>query len=237
MGKLNLAIPGTGTLALTGSGEYLPGMDDVDRFLMAQLAEPARVVCLPTAAGTEGTARVRYWMELGVQHFQDLGAQAADALPVIDRVSAENAAYAERVLQANFVYLSGGKPPYLFDTLRGTAVWQAVEEVVRRGGVVAGCSAGAMIFGERVLSGPGRLLPFDGFGWVKGAYIIPHFDEMPGALADAAGLLLRGLRMVGVEGYTALVAGGQGVCVRGKGAVELRLDGTKERIVQAAGWW
>ncbi len=224
-------------MALTGAGEYLPGMDAVDRFLMAQLAEPARVVCLPTGAGSEGPARVRYWMELGVQHFVRLGAASAESLEVIDRVSADNPTNADRVRQANFVYLSGGKPPYLYDSLRGTAVWQAVEEVVRHGGVAAGCSAGAMIFGERVLSGPGRLLPFDGFGWLKKAYVIPHFDEMPGALAEAAGLLLHGLQMVGVEGYTALVAGPQGVCVRGRGSVELRNGGEKERVQEAAGWW
>lgn len=236
MQNFKLAIPGAGILALTGAGEYLPGMDGVDRFLLAQLGEPARVVCLPTAAGTEGHSRVHYWMDLGVEHFRGLGVEQAEALEVIDRQGAEDEANAARVRQANFVYFSGGKPPYLFDTLNGTAVWRAVEEVARRGGVVAGCSAGAMIFGERVLSGPGRLLPFDGFGWLQGSYVIPHFDEMPGSLADAAGLLLRGLRMVGVEGFTALVAGPQGVCVRGRGAVEVRERGEKVRFREDGGW-
>ncbi len=42
-------------LALVGSGEYLPSMEAVDRFLLGQLNTEAHVVCLPTAAGTEGT--------------------------------------------------------------------------------------------------------------------------------------------------------------------------------------
>ena len=45
-------------LALVGSGEYLPPMDPVDRILLSRLPGPPRVVCLPTAAGTEGAERI-----------------------------------------------------------------------------------------------------------------------------------------------------------------------------------
>ncbi len=41
------------TIALVGSGEYLPPMEAVDRDLIRRLEKPARVVCLPTAAGKE----------------------------------------------------------------------------------------------------------------------------------------------------------------------------------------
>ena len=42
-----------GLIALLGSGEYLPVMDDVDRYLLANCGADGRkphVVCLPTAA-------------------------------------------------------------------------------------------------------------------------------------------------------------------------------------------
>ena len=68
-------------LALVGSGEYLPPIEAVDRALLERLDGPARVVCLPTAAGTEGAERIRYWSELGVRHFARLGA-AAEAVGV-----------------------------------------------------------------------------------------------------------------------------------------------------------
>ena len=45
-------------LALVGSGEYLPRMEPVDRRLLASLPDAPRVVCLPTAAGTEGSKRI-----------------------------------------------------------------------------------------------------------------------------------------------------------------------------------
>ena len=60
-------------IAMVGSGEYLPEMEPVDRYLMEQLGEPARVTCLPTAAGTEGAERIAYWSDLGVEHFTAMG--------------------------------------------------------------------------------------------------------------------------------------------------------------------
>ena len=86
----------TGTLALVGSGEYLQLIEPLDRFLLAQLNTEPRVVGLPTAAGTEGGERIGYWSRLGEEHFRRLGAQA-EALPVIDRASAEDEALAQRI--------------------------------------------------------------------------------------------------------------------------------------------
>jgi peptidase E len=217
-----------GTLALVGSGEYLPGMEDVDRFLLSRLAGPARVVCLPTAAGTEGAERIQYWIDLGVAHFQKLGVDWAEGLPVVDHASACDVTFARRIDEANFVYLSGGKPPYLYQSLAGTPVWDAITGVLERGGVVVGCSAGAMIFGERLLSGPGRMEATNGFGYLHKAYVIPHYDELPAVVVQGAALLLRSWTMVGVDGYTALVAGPTGLSVHGKGRVEIRLNGEKK---------
>ncbi len=62
-------------LALVGSGEYLPAMEPVDRYLIELLQPPVRVVCIPTAAGTEGEDRLRYWLDLGAAHFNHLGVE------------------------------------------------------------------------------------------------------------------------------------------------------------------
>ena len=108
-------------LALVGSGEYLPSIASVDRELIRRLAAPVRVVCLPTTVGTEGDECIDYWSRLGVDHFTSLGVQA-QALPVIDRASADDPALAAVVAQANFIYLSGGQPDYLHRTLDGSLV-------------------------------------------------------------------------------------------------------------------
>jgi len=219
--SLTVNLPGPGTLALVGSGEYLPGMQEVDRWLLQQLAEPARVITLATAAGTEGAGRLRYWDGLGAQHFTSLGVENVQALPVIDRKSAEDNRLADLIQQANFVYLSGGKPGYLYQTLLNTPVWSAICEVLQRGGVVAGCSAGAMIFGEQIPGIRNILQLGPGFDFLPGVFIIPHFDEIPELIRTGLRSLHHQIKMVGVEGFTALVCTSQGCRVRGRGQVSI----------------
>jgi cyanophycinase len=205
-------------LVLVGSGEYLPEMQNVDRYLLEELGDQPSVVCLPTAAGTEGQERIAYWSHLGENYFRSLGVNAT-TVPVINRQDAQNAGMAEQVRTANFIYLSGGKPEYLLATLKDSLVWQAIQEVIALGGVLAGCSAGAMILGEKIPSFPTWR---DALNLLEGAVIIPHFDEMPAWLV---GLLRRWMgreaRMVGVPGFTALAVNEKSCKVLGKGSVTL----------------
>ena len=94
---LNYKVPVGGTVALVGSGEYLPPMRPVDEWLLRQLKEPPRVVCLPTAAGTEGADRIRYWKKLGAEHFTALGVSQVESLDIIDRNSAQSQSLADQV--------------------------------------------------------------------------------------------------------------------------------------------
>ena len=202
--------------ALVGSGEYLPGMEAVDRELLGRLPQPPRVVCLPTAAGQEGRERIGYWSQLGIDHFTRLGARV-EALPVIDRASAHNADHARAIAEANFVYLSGGKPTYLYKTLAGSPAWQAILSVLARGGLLAGCSAGAMILGEKILGFP-FLKP--GFDFLPGSLVMPHYDELSKNLRGLVHLLAgRALTVLGIEGNTALVITGTHAEVLGNGGV------------------
>jgi cyanophycinase len=203
-------------LALVGSGEYLPPMEAVDRYLLGLLKTEPHVVCLPTAAGTEGSARISYWLELGKAHFSRLGVQV-ESLPVIDQASANHAGFVERIQQANFIYLSGGKPDYLYRTLTNSMAWAAIMEVVNKGGVLAGCSAGAMIMGARI---PGFPRSQPAFGLLPGTIIMPHFDEIPKAMINALRLWARGeTTLLGIDGNTALVGGDEGYQVVGSGGV------------------
>lgn len=207
-----------GTVALVGAGEYLPPMEAVDRRLLARLDKP-RVVCLPTAAGTEGAERIAYWSTLGVAHFQKLGVPVS-AVDVIDRATASDEAYAAQVRAANFVYLSGGRPAYLAETLAGTPVWDAILDVLARGGVVAGCSAGAMIFGAKVPHLPPPPVWVPAFALLPDVVIVPHFDEMGGFLVQIMHWVLgSGYTLVGIDGNTALVCADSTYTVAGLGGV------------------
>ena len=215
-------------LALIGSGEYLAPMEPVDRALLARLSpsptsslglrSEARVVCLPTAAGSEGPERVAYWSELGVNYFSRLGVDV-EALPVIDVPSANNPDLAGRIRQADFVYLSGGRPNYLLSTLKGSLVWEAIQSVLARGGILAGCSAGAMILGERIPAFP---VWQRAFNLLPGAVVVPHFDEMPESFSKTMRLFVsRDKVLVGIDGYTALVLQGEQLQVLGRGGVTI----------------
>jgi cyanophycinase len=170
-----------GLIALVGSGEYLPVMEDVDRHLLAHCGANGRkpkVVCLPTAAGEEGAASVSRWMRMGEEHFNLLGAEVR-SLHVTKRAEADDPANAELVAEADLVYCSGGNPHYLHQTLHGSKLWQAAEKAFERGAVYAGCSAGAMIMGEHMPDF--RTLGIRqkaAFGVLPRATIFPHFDQM-----------------------------------------------------------
>ena len=205
-------------LALVGSGEYLPPMEPVDRQLIERLDTAPNVVCLPTAAGQEGEERIRYWSDLGEKHFSGLGAKV-ESLPILDRAGALEIRWAERIAQANFIYLSGGKPDYLYRSLQDTPVWGAILAVHQSGGVVAGCSAGAMIMGARLLGFPG-LQP--AFGLIPGTVIVPHFDEIPAVFVKTVQFLAaRDKTVVGIEGNTALVVDRNQREVLGSGGVTI----------------
>src|SRR5258708_25487082 len=63
-----------GPLALVGSGEFTPAMEEIDRGLLQ--GRPQRAVFLPTAAAPEGEETLRYWVELGEAHYRRLGVEA-----------------------------------------------------------------------------------------------------------------------------------------------------------------
>ena len=204
-----------GLIALVGSGEYLPVMEEVDRHLLASLntdGRKPRVVCLPTAAGKEGDQSINRWSNMGLAHFQRLGAEVT-ALRIIDRDSANDEGFASILENADLIYFSGGNPGYLYETMIDTRAWNAARRAWARGAVYAGCSAGAMILAKRMPSF--RLMKTqEAFGIVPAEYIIPHFDAFPVVWKPMVSLLQKqlkeGQRMIGVDEDTALIGSLQG---------------------------
>ena len=165
-----------GPVALVGSGEYLPVMTEVEAGLIA--GRPPRYVQLPTAAGQEGPGSLSRWVGLGAEQAQRLGVEAVPVM-AIDRETADDPALADLVQGAGLIYLSGGSPPYVADTLRDTRVWSAIRREWEAGAALAGCSAGAIALTDwvpniRAPEAPAR----EGLGVVKGVRVLPHFDRM-----------------------------------------------------------
>src|SRR5262245_66409563 len=104
---------GSGPIALVGSGEFLPVMEEIDAGLLAASGRPRpRVAILPTASWPDGEEVFRRWATMGAEHFANLGAEVEPVL-VRDRLDADDEAPAQAIGEADLVYLSGGKPKHL----------------------------------------------------------------------------------------------------------------------------
>jgi cyanophycinase-like exopeptidase len=140
---------GSGPIALVGSGEFLPAMEEVDAGLLAAASRSRpRVAIMPTASWPDGEEVFRRWAAMGAAHFTALGAEVEPVL-VRDRFDADDDRYAQAIGEADLVYLSGGKPGHLTESLLGTRVGAALAEAHARGATLAGCSAGAMTLASR----------------------------------------------------------------------------------------
>jgi cyanophycinase len=225
-----------GPLALVGSGEYLPELAEVEAGLLA--GRPPRYVQLATAAVPDGPTVVQRWHDLGTAQAERLGVEAV-IVAVGDRDDAEDGDLAALVAGAGLVYLSGGNPTYLADTLRDTRVWAAIVAAWEGGAALAGCSAGAMAVTSWVPSlrnprGGGTV----GLGLLPHVRVIPHFDAFAARIPDLAARFLlphdNGVTLVGVDERTALVGGPEEWTVQGhRSAWVLTRDGREEYPVGA----
>ncbi len=227
----------SGLVALLGSGEFTAAMLDVDRALLAATGRSRpRVAIVPTASWPDGEATFRGWIEQGAAHFGALGAEV-EAVELRGREDADDPAWAQAIGEADLVYLSGGKPGHLLAALADTRAGAALRDVHARGGVVAGCSAGAMVLAARQPRVAARRflrVPAgwqDGLGFVEGAAIVPHYDAFPEVLAVLMVLAApRGTAVLGLDEETAVV-GRDGLWqVRGRGRVTIWCGRRRTRL-------
>jgi cyanophycinase len=211
----------TGPVALVGSGEYLPVMAPVEAMLLE--GRPPLFVQLPTAAALEGEASLSRWVSLGRTQADRLGVTAVPVL-VRDRRDAESTELAALIDGAGLVYLSGGNPAHLAETLRGTRVWAAIRETWEAGAALAGCSAGAIALTSWVphLRNPLRA-PDPGLDVVPHVRVIPHFDKFLGWMPDLVDRFLAkappGVTVLGIDEDTALVGDAGTWTVHGRQSV------------------
>lgn len=173
-----------GRIALVGSGEYLPVMDDIDRLLLDSVGGPstARVVIMATAAGLEHPSSPQRWTDMGLRHFRALGVGSVTPATILHRSDALDPQWLPILDQADFYYFSGGNPQHVIDVFHDTPAWHVITTRHASGAVLAGCSAGAMAMGGRVLGL--RALREGGLpqwkpalGVLPSVAVVPHFDR------------------------------------------------------------
>ena len=201
-----------GSLALVGSGEYLPAMAEFEKSLIddgVRNGKQAKYIQIPTAAGRESEDRLKYWENLGKRQGDLLGIETI-FLPIFNREDANNPDLANQIADSALMYMSGGDPHYLAQTLMGTLVWDAIVGNWLGGASLAGCSAGAMVLSSHIPNF--RLLkstPTAGLNLLPEIRVIPHFNKFFKWIPESAAKLLLhvpdGSILIGVDELTAIV--------------------------------
>ena len=201
-----------GSLALVGSGEYLPAMASFEKSLLDDGIKNGKrpiYIQIPTAAGKESSDRLEYWKQLGQEQAKRLGVDSI-FLPIFTREDANNPEYAALIKDSALMYMSGGDPHYLAETLLGTTLWEAIQENWVTGASLAGCSAGAMVLSSHIPNF--RLLkksPSPGLSLLPEIRVIPHFNKFFKWIPESAAKVLLHVPddsiLIGVDELTAIV--------------------------------
>lgn len=176
-----------------------------------------------------------------------------------DPAAADDPDFVKPLLEATGVWFSGGDQSrlnyrYVGDFPKKTKFQQSLVDLLVRGGVVGGTSAGTAAMPEIMTmweerakaDAPARIYAAHGLGLFDKAIVEQHFDARGGRLERFTGLLRDNARLdelttrpntgermigIGVEEPAALVARGQELSVCGEGSVHLFLKSNGGRTV------
>jgi cyanophycinase len=199
-----------GPIALVGSGEYLVQMREFEGSLLTGRA--AKYVQLATASVPDGPQVVKRWHDLGRSQAAALGVEAV-IVPVTNVDDANRPEFVEMIRGAGLIYLSGGDPGFLANTLRDSAIWDAIVNEWKTGAALAGCSAGAMAMTSWI---PSIRHPKEGgtvgLGLLPQLRVIPHFDRFAARIPDVFTRFLlpddKNISVIGIDEDTAIVGDG-----------------------------
>ncbi len=123
----------------------------------------------------------------------------------------------------------GGFTGYLGETLKGSAVWEAMYEAYQQGGVIAGSSAGAMVMCQYYYD-PGQGRVVEGLGLVPNTCVLPHHNTFGKRWAGRLSELLPDVVLLGIDERTGMIDDGEAGRIRGwnvygQGAVTLYRGG------------
>lgn len=223
MGEISTVM--SGHLLLAGGSEFGGQMAAPDRRSLKLAGGPdAPIAIIPTAAAPDNNHRRAG--ENGRRWFTSLGATNVRVVPLVDRNSAADATVVEQIREAKLIYLLGGFPGYLCETLRDTPAWTAMLAALDAGAVLAGSSAGAMVLCQ-YLNDPHGQGTTAGLGLIPDAIVLPHHNTFGQGWADRLRDLLPTAILIGIDEETAMISdrSAPNWRVHGAGDVTLYLPG------------
>ncbi|MBK8976933.1 MAG: cyanophycinase [Planctomycetes bacterium] len=233
-------VIGGGTLLLAGGGALPDAI--LARFVAAAGGPDAPIVVVPTA---ESFAAPRREPAI-VAALRRAGAQAIAVWHETDPARLADPTVLAPLRGARGLWFTGGRQWRLVDAYEGTPAWDAFRDVVARGGVIGGSSAGATIQGEYLVRGHplgNAVMMAEGYerglGVLAGTAVDQHFTQRR-RHDDLAAVVARFPQLHGLgldEGTAAIVAGDRlevvgrgGVTVLARGAERVLRDGESLRL-------
>ena len=221
-----LVGPEKGSLMIVGGGTLSDTI--MKRFIELAGGPDAQIVVIPTAGELESYGQ----NDAGAGSMRRLGAKKVTVIHTSDKKTANSDSFIEPLVEATGVWFGGGRQWRLVDAYKGTRTERMFWQVLDRGGVIGGSSAGATIQGSFLTRGDtknNQIMMGDhqeGFGFVKNIAIDQHVLARDRQF-DMFEILMNkpGLLGIGIDENTAVVVKGDTFEVLGRSYV-LIYDGT-----------
>lgn len=133
-----------------------------------------RVIVFPTASSDPVQAGLAY-----KHYFNQLGATLVDSLTLPDRETANDLGPVKDIARGDLLYFTGGDQNRLVNVLSNTAVHGSLQTAWQRKAVIAGTSAGAMVWGPEFIAN-GTSLGALKYGFSRDPNGIPGLELRPG---------------------------------------------------------
>ncbi len=210
-----------GSLVIVGGGGMPAGLMEE----MVELAggSKAKMVYVPCSEGDEVSNSQRI-----VEVWEKMGVESATFIHTKDRNKANSdEVFLAPLREATGIWFGGGRQWNLADSYYGTEAHRLMKEVLNRGGVIGGSSAGASIQ-ARYMCRANPVANFDimapgyerGLGFISGVAIDQHFSQRK-RQRDMTSLVNRYPQLlgIGIDEATAIVVVQSNARVVGKGRV------------------
>ena len=165
-----------GSVIVVGGGAQ--GPEVFARLIELAGGPDALIVDVPTAGGD--TAYEQDWR--GTRGLKAAGAKNVYVLHTSNRKVADSDSFIAPIRNARGIWFEGGRHFHLIDSYLGTKTQKALEDVLARGGVASGSSAGASILGSFLVRGApssnNGIMDYPGyetgFAYLRGVAIDQH---------------------------------------------------------------
>lgn len=219
------AIAGGGSIVMVGGGDTPD--DVVDEFLRRAGGISGRIVVIPSAHDYPDMESV----ETELAHWRDYDVDSLDFLHAMDRSDADSKSFVKALETATGVFMTGGAQERLANLYANTRVETLLQEVLERGGIVGGTSAGASALSNLMIKEgtPTNAVTARGLNMAEWLVIDQHFTQR-GRLPRLVGVLEDNLEMlgIGVDEETAVFLKGNELQVMGVGEAALVLGPNKK---------